>query len=90
MHYYVDLGRTAYWHLAQRTQVAWAETFDRLAADFVALRDVLQAMREVDAPGELDSLALHELWDECGSRRAGEALRQRYGAELLDAPPRRQ
>ena len=89
MHYYVDLGRSAYQHLAERAQATWADTYDRLAADFVALRDVLQAMRELDAPGELDALALHELWGECGSRRAGQALRQRYGAGLLEPSRRR-
>jgi len=88
VHYYVDLGRTAYRHLAGRAQQAWAETFHRLAADFVALRDILQAMRELDGRGELDALALHELWDECGSRRAGETLRRRYGAELVDGSQR--
>ncbi len=76
--YYVDLGRSAYRQLAERVQQGWAQTFDRLADEFVGLRDVLQAMRELDRPAELDSLALHELWQQCGSRRAGNQLQVRY------------
>lgn len=78
MGYYVDLGRGAYRQLAERLQQGWAHTFGRLAEDFVALRDVLQAMRELDRPAALDSLALQELWQQCGSRRAARQMSERY------------
>ena len=85
VHYYVDLGRSAYRQLAERVQQGWAQTFDRLADEFVGLRDVLQAMRELDRPGELDPLALHELWQQCGSRRAASQLQARFpGACAVD------
>lgn len=85
MGYYVDLGRGAYRQLAERVQQGWAHTFGRLAEEFVALRDVLQAMRELDQPAELDSLALHELWRQCGSRRAAQQMQARYpGTSVAD------
>lgn len=90
MRYYVDLGRSAYHQLAERVQQGWADTFGRLAADFVGLRDILQAMRELNGDGALDSLALHELWQQCGSRRAGQQMQARYAAALVyeDTPSR--
>lgn len=84
MHYYVDLGRSAYGQLAERVQQGWARTFGRLADEFVGLRDVLQTMRELDRPADLDLLALHELWQQCGSRRAGQQLRARFGAQFAE------
>lgn len=87
MRYYVDLGRSAYRQLAERVQRGWSHTFDRLAEDFVGLRDVLQAMRELDGAADLDSLALHELWQQCGSRRAGQQMQARFGAALAHEEP---
>ena len=85
MRYYIDLGRGAYRQLAGHVQQGWAHTFGRLSDDFVGLRDVLQAMRELDRPPELDSLALHELWQQCGSRRAGQQMHARHpGALAVD------
>ncbi|NIP72539.1 MAG: hypothetical protein GWO16_05665 [Gammaproteobacteria bacterium] len=80
--YYVDMGRSAYHRLAESAERGWGHMYHQLCESFVALMDVLQAMRELDCDQRLDELTLHELWDECGSRRAGQALRRRLGAGL--------
>lgn len=53
VHYFVDLGRTAYQELATRIEYGNAELFTRLARGFVTLTDVLLAMRTLGArPGD--------------------------------------
>lgn len=78
--YFVDLGRSAYGMLAERVRHATAEVYNQLAHAFVNLRDVLQAMRELDAEGSLAPLANAELWSETGSRRAFEQFRRQTGS----------
>lgn len=82
--YYVDLGRSAYQHLSTQVQRGWSDTFVRLAHGFVPLMEVLQAARVQHDPLDNDALALHELRDECGSRRAGALLWARFGGTLAD------
>ncbi len=72
--YYVDLGRAAYAQVAE-LESALAELFQHLSEDFVAMMDVLQAMKSL---GELDPLL--DPWEDAelvrgtGSRAARKRL----------------
>lgn len=68
--YFVNLGRSAYDMLAQRLENAAAEIYLNLAEGFVNLRDVLQAIRELDGEPSLGILQQLELWADTGSRLA--------------------
>lgn len=72
--YYVDLGRGAYGTLAQRGATSDAEPFDALAAEFITLMEVLQAMRPVDHEQSLSPLDAAELAEQTGSQRAWDRL----------------
>ncbi len=81
--YFVDLGRTAYQELGATLQHGAAEIYLRLAEHFVALMDVLLALREGPAAREAtDALEAVELALETSSRAARERL-----AEWTDAIP---
>ncbi len=83
--YFVDLGRSAYGMLAERLRDAAADIYGDLARAFVNLRDVLHAMRELDAEAALDPLANMDLWRQTGSRQARRNLERRFGpGALLD------
>ena len=82
--YYVDLGRGAYQRLSDRAQTSSAQMFERLASHFVALMDVLQAMRDLGEQRPVDLLLLHELADECQSERAAQRLGEQFGAAWVD------
>jgi len=81
--YYVDLGRSSYQQLYDSLQRGYTGVFDRLSTYFVALMDILQAMRDLDGRTTLDALTLHELWDDCGSERARQLLQKDYGQLAL-------
>ncbi len=73
--YFVDLGRSAYLHLAGHMRNSSAETYAHLAHDFVQLMDILQAMRTLEGqPSLLEPLAAHELWSATGSRYAHQVV----------------
>ena len=73
--YYVELGRGAYGMLADRLRHAGAEIYRELCDGFVALMDVLQAMRALDGEPVLAPLQNLELWSDTGSAAAWERLR---------------
>lgn len=77
--YYVDLGRGAYGLLAERLRHAGAEVYQQLCQGFVALMDVLQAMRALDGEPALAALQSHELWNDTGSQAAWQRLRALTG-----------
>ena len=80
--YYVDLGRGAYGTLARSGRGSVTEPFGALAAGFVRLMEVLQAMR-ARAPGQgLSPLDAAEVAVETGARGAWERV-QPDGAELV-------
>lgn len=89
--YFIDLGRSAYGTLAERVRHATAEVYAQLAEAFVHLRDILQAMRELDSEAALDPLHNAGLWQETGSRRALDQYRRQTGAIPipLDEDPER-
>lgn len=72
--YYVDLGRGAYGQLAERLRHAGAAMYQQLCQGFVALMDVLQAMRALDGAPALTPLQSLELWAETGSQGARRQL----------------
>ncbi|GBE48894.1 hypothetical protein BMS3Bbin12_02085 [bacterium BMS3Bbin12] len=83
--YFVGLGRSAYCELAATRTRGLHALFERLAATFVSLMDVLQATREVNGGAGVDLLRAAELWHETGSRRAFERLSSAGGA--VPGPP---
>ncbi|MFP5506973.1 MAG: hypothetical protein ACLGH6_12305 [Gammaproteobacteria bacterium] len=85
--YFVELGRGAYGQLAERLRHAGAEVYQQLAEGFVALMDVLQAMRSLDGSPALDPLQGLELWADTGSRSGWESLRARTDAVPVIVEP---
>lgn len=85
--YFVELGRGAYGQLAERLRHAGAEVYQQLAEGFVALMDVLQAMRSLDGSPALDPLQGLELWADTGSRSGWESLRARTEAVPVIVEP---
>lgn len=78
--YYVDLGRGAYGQLAERLRHAGAGLYQQLCQGFVALMDVLQAMRSLDGKPLMAPLQSLELWAETGSQSAWQRLRAQTDA----------
>lgn len=71
--YFVNLGQAAYSTISQDKN----DLYDSLAQQFVPLMDILQAIRQYskDMP-DLMPLQAYELWNETGSQRAMQALKQ--------------
>lgn len=67
--YFVDLGRSAYAGISERTN----DLFANLAFEFVNMMDVLQA---ISTARPLLPLEAYEQWQAVGSRRAYEALKK--------------
>ena len=73
--YFVDLGRSAYAALSNKTN----DLYGSLAIQFVVLMDVLQSIRH---SSDLLPLEAYDQWAEVGSRRALKIL-QEYTAQAL-------
>jgi len=80
--YFVDIGRAAYDQLASRLDRHSDRLYGRLAEAFVAIMDVLQAMRGLSGEVVLQPLAAAELWADTGSQSALRSL-----GESTDALP---
>lgn len=87
--YFVELGRSAYQELSGRLSRSTARLYHDLAAAFVGLMEVLQAMRELGGGPGLDALQAVELWQDTGSPRALRSLRRYTGALPAAGPARR-
>lgn len=75
--YFVDLGRSAYQQLSTHLAKSHAVLYAHLSQDFVALMDVLHAIRHLGNNKPcLDPLQAYELWNDTGSQQAYQALRQ--------------
>jgi hypothetical protein len=75
--YFVDMGRSAYRQLSDRTGHGAAAMYYQLADAFVSLMDILQTMRTLGNPdNQLCPLHAFELWRDTGSRVALSALRK--------------
>jgi hypothetical protein len=77
--YFVDLGRTAYQQAAGIADRHSDGLYRRLAQAFVAIMDVLQAMRGLSGQPALASLAAAELWADTGSRHAFRLVSEQTG-----------
>lgn len=89
--YYVELGRGAYAQLAERLRHAGAAMYQQLSLGFVALMDVLQAMRALNGDSALTPLQSLELWADTGSPGALQQLRHSTAATPVEmaANPRK-
>lgn len=74
--YYVDLGRTAYAAVSKTNN----DIFSSLSSDFVTLMDVLQA---VALRPDLMPLEAYEQWNELGSKRSLQILREYTSGTLF-------
>ena len=74
LNYFVDLGRSAYGRITDKT----SHIYHSLALDFVQLMDILQSIRQ----DQLMPLEAHEQWRLTGSRRALRMIEQ-YGSSIV-------
>ena len=74
--YYVQLGRSAYHHLAGQSMTALAKLFGHLSQEFVAIMDTLQAIQQLNTeqPLKLSPIEATELWQDTGSLQAKKTL----------------
>lgn len=82
--YFVNLGKTAYGEVAERTPETTAALFNELAEAFVVLIDVLHAVRSRDEAAGLSAIEAAELALDTGSADAAERLSRLTGATLID------
>lgn len=68
--YFVAIGRTAYDQLASLVDGQSDRLYGRLAETFVAIMDVLHAMRGLSGEPVMSPLAAAELWADTGSQGA--------------------
>ena len=68
--YYVDLGRSAYQHLAENL-ASMTVLYSRMAQQFVQAMDTLHAIRQLgEGTLQLEPLEAYDLWQQTGSRAA--------------------
>lgn len=76
--YFVRLGRSAYQQIHDDQQHAAYRLYGQLASDFIAMMDVLLAMRSINPHNRaLAPIDAFELWEETGSRQARASLSSR-------------
>lgn len=79
--YFVSLGRSAYQQIHDDQQHTTFKLYGLLATDFIAMMDVLLAMRSINPHHEqLAPLEAFELWEQTGSQQARASLAQRTQA----------
>ncbi len=77
--YFVNLGRSAYQQLHGELRHAGRKLYGQLASDFIAMMDVLLAMRSLNPEATvLSPIEAYELWEDTGSPQALNALRQQH------------
>lgn len=82
--YFVELGQSAYNALSALTRQKIATLYASLGEGFVALIDVLHAIRKLtDETAGLTPLQAVELWEEVGSAHALELLRGHTSAHII-------
>lgn len=75
--YFVQVGRTAYQTLSDLHNNELVQLFNSLCNDFVAIMDVMQAMRDDEhGPLALTPLQASEIWQDIGGRYAKKVLKQ--------------
>jgi len=83
--YFVNIGQSAYDLRSQHDYQA-DSLFHHLASKFVALMDVLQAVRNIDNPQStalLSPLDAYELWEDTGSIAAKQAIERSAGHTIV-------
>ncbi len=87
--YFVNLGRSAYQQLHDEQRTLGTELYGQLASDFVAMMDVLLAIRSLDRDitTPLSPLEAFELWEDTGSGQALNTLQQHNGQSTPVAQP---
>ncbi|MCB1827556.1 MAG: hypothetical protein KDH94_03940 [Coxiellaceae bacterium] len=73
INYYVDLGQSAYYHVAEAAsdQENLAQLFDGLVTHFVGMMDILHSIREMSGmQRQLSLLHAFDLWQHTDSRYA--------------------
>lgn len=69
--YFVGLGRSAYFNIAEQLENSLGKMFAELSSNFVQMMDVLQAVHQIGHNEPLlEPLQSLELWQETGSRHA--------------------
>ncbi len=75
--YYVDLGRTAYLHLAEDLTAGVAKLYQQLSDSFVYIMDTLLAIRSMtEKQQQQDVLLAFELWQDINSQHSFRMLQQ--------------
>ncbi len=75
--YYVDLGRTAYLHLADDLSAGVAKLYQQLSDSFVYVMDTLLAIRSMSQQSQNgDVLMAFELWQDINSQHSFRVLQQ--------------
>jgi len=75
--YYVDLGRTAYLHLAEDLSTGMAKLYQQLSDSFVYVMDTLLAIRSMtEQAQQRDMLLAFELWQDTNSKQSYRQLQQ--------------
>lgn len=77
--YFVNLGRSAYQQLHGELRHAGRKLYGQLASDFIAMTDVLLAMRSLNQEtSALTPIEAYELWEDTGSPQALHTLQQQH------------
>ncbi len=75
--YYVDLGRTAYLHLAEDLSASLAKLYQQLSDSFVFVMDTLLAIRSMTEQAQQNNLLLaFEMWQDTHSQQSFRLLQQ--------------
>jgi len=75
--YYVDLGRTAYLHLAEDLSAGMAMLYQQLSDSFVNVMDTLLAIRSMTEHSTQKELLLaFELWQDINSQHSYKVIQQ--------------
>jgi hypothetical protein len=75
--YYVDLGRTAYLHLAEDLSASLAKLYQQLSDSFVYVMDTLLAIRSMTEQTQHNNLLLaFEMWQDTHSQQSLRLIQQ--------------
>ncbi len=84
--YYVDLGRTAYLHLAEDLTAGVAKLYQQLSDSFVFIMDTLLAIRSMtEDQQQRDVLLAFELWQDINSQHSFRMLQQNLNKNTIVA-----
>ena len=87
--YYVDLGRTAYLHLAEDLSAGMAKLYQQLSDSFVYVMDTLLAIRGMTEQSQhRDLLMAFELWQDTQSQHSYRLIQESMQNRSVLAPLR--